>query len=139
MIDAAKAKLIHDEINAAIRAVANKHGLNVMLGGLRYSADSCKFSGATFADKTLAPSDTDPRWLINLKRFGHWFDFSTKDIGTKFQFNNEAVEFVGLKDKNWVVARKVVKSGKHGFYKIRIAEAQRLLNKRQSAQIDFGA
>jgi hypothetical protein len=83
MLTAAKVKTIHADIDAALAAVAKKHGLNLGRGThIRYNAETFKLT-AEFGDKS-STGEVDPKFLMNLKRYGWEFDLDEKDIGKTF-------------------------------------------------------
>ena len=107
MIDKARIQTIHADLQATLKAFADKHNLTMSPFGMTYSATGCKFA-VQLGDKDEL-GDADPILAKNTARFGNWYGLTVEDIGkgiaTGFKFNAVPVVFEGMKNKNTVIYR----------------------------------
>ena len=110
MLNKDKARQIHEDINAALKAVADKHGLNVGGGSLRYTTTDFKFA-TTFALKgQTGEVEVDPKLVMNHKRFAFYVGLGDK-LGKTFNDTRLGeVTYVGMTSRDKAICR--AKDGK---------------------------
>ena len=95
-MDKAKAELIRVELEAALKSIAEKHGLSVAPTRGTFTSTDLKFS-AVFGD---TGTDTNPEYVRNLQRNGIMYGLDMSFIGKTITIGARAgLTFQGLKGK----------------------------------------
>lgn len=104
---------IRKDLDAALEAVCEKHGLTVKQGSITYNELGFKMA-LTFGNKG-AIGDSDPVYAQDLRKYGPAYGLSMSDMGKKFSLGIQGeAEIVGMKRRK-VVGRHMT-SGKLYLY-----------------------
>jgi hypothetical protein len=114
-LDKLTVALIQKDIQAALKAVADKHNLSMSGSRISYSSTDFKL-GCTFADKSATGGEeVNPDLVRNLKRNGFMYGFTMEDLNLEFMIPGKGqVKFQGLRGKFAVV--KVISTGQSYRY-----------------------
>ncbi len=98
MIDKAKAKTIHADLDATLKAFAAKHGLTFVPSRATYSTKDFKVH-VHFGDKAEL-GDLNPLYVRDLEKYGYRFNLDKTMLNKNFKpfpGKNETFKFVGMK------------------------------------------
>lgn len=95
MLDKNRISVIGDDLRAALRAVAEKHNLNLTKSNISFADEFFNLS-CTFGDKDEL-GEENPLYRIGMQRKGHHYGLSVDDIGTKFATRQGEVEVRGMR------------------------------------------
>lgn len=99
MLNKEKVSQIQADIQAALQAVADKHGLAMSGTKIVFSDVDFKLT-TTFGDKSEIGGDVDPEFVRNLKRNGAMYGLSVADLGKQVNIGNRVdLKFQGLRGK----------------------------------------
>ncbi len=99
MLDAGKIKTIQQDIEKALREVADRHGLVMSNSKIVFSDVDFKLT-TTFGDKTVMGGDVDPEFVRNLKRNGSMYGLTLSHVGTHVSIGSRMnLRFEGLRGK----------------------------------------
>lgn len=104
-LNPAKIKNIHEDIKAALKLVAEKHGLSLSEASrISYSANSFKFTAEFGETLTVGDATVDPKFARNAERFGTFQGLGRTVIGRSFQHPSLGeVTYVGMTSRNKAV------------------------------------
>lgn len=103
MLNKEKVAQIQADIQAALQAVADKHGLAMSGTKIVFSDVDFKLT-TTFGDKSEIGGDVDPEFVRNLKRNGAMYGLSVADLGKQVNIGNRVgLKFQGLRGKKAVM------------------------------------
>ncbi len=113
-----------DEIEAAVQAVAQKHGISIKRGRGKYDRQACSL---TLEISTIAADGTvQSREAAEFKRYASLFGFRPEDLGRSFKSNGKTFTIAGVNPKGRV--RPVLATGDDGkTYTFRPEDVRRLL------------
>lgn len=83
-----------NDLDDALRAVCEKHGLTFKQGTASFNDVSFKMS-ITFGEKATL-GDADPAFARDMARYGSIYGFSIEDIGKTFSTHMGAVQIMGM-------------------------------------------
>jgi hypothetical protein len=95
MLDKARISAIGNDLRDALKAVAEKHNLNLTKSNISFATDFFNLS-CTFGDKDEL-GDANPLYRVTMQRKGHEFGLSIEDIGKKFMTRQGEVEIIGMR------------------------------------------
>jgi hypothetical protein len=111
---------IHNEIEAALKIIAEKHNLSIAKTHITYHATGFKFAGE-FGDKS-AIGEVNVLYFKDLQRYGHYHNLTAADINKKFTKGDREYEFQGMKGRDWAICKWDDK-----MWKVRPSEVTQLL------------
>lgn len=120
-MEKAKVAGIHNEITAALKAIAAKHNLSFTKNNVIFSDIGFKLN-AEFGDKE-ALGDVPLLLVKNLQKYGWQYDLSEKDLKRKFTLRGNEYEFYGMQG-NYCIGKDA-----KGNWKLPIPEVVAALKK----------
>lgn len=98
-------KQIHNDLEAALQSVMEKHNLSGSDSRITYGETGFKFA-MQFGFKDVIGEDADPKYLQGLQRYGRLYELSVADIGQEFTLGDTAYVLKGMISKvNAIVER----------------------------------
>jgi len=103
-------KVLRKDIDSALKSVADKHGLSLMLGNIRFNEES--FTGKLEARVTDKPGETT--MAADFRALAHSYGLSPSLLGQVLSINGKRYKIVGLKPRNrkYPVIAESVATGK---------------------------
>lgn len=99
MLNVEKINKIQEDINTALREVAERHGLVMSNTKIVFSEVDFKLT-TTFGDKSEIGDDVNPEFVRNLKRNGAIYGLDISHIGAKVSIGSRMnLRFEGLRGK----------------------------------------
>jgi hypothetical protein len=115
MLTKEKIAQIHNDLDKAMKEVAEKHGLSLSPTRVVFNDATFKIT-AQFGDTDCIGS-ADPKFSNNMRKYGSYYNLSVKDIGLELKYGNLGnVTLMGLGSSKNAVVRNV----KGDFYNIPI-------------------
>lgn len=96
--DKANLQALRTEIEAALAAVAAKHGISLKLGGMRYQATS--FSVTLEAAAASADGSPTGKEAEAFRSLAEFFGLKANDLGRTFESRNGQHKIVGLRGRS---------------------------------------
>ena len=104
--DRANLKTIRADIDAALAAVAKKHGINLSIGNIRFDANefTTKLTAVTNASKAKdtaagVPEGVNPTWVKAFKTNHVWLGLAASDLGKQIKIGGKTYTIVGARPK----------------------------------------
>ena len=97
--DADNLKQLRADMNEAVRAVAEKHGIVIDVGNIKYTHETCDIKISAHVKSEQFASDVDPKWVRNFNVYAMSYGFKPSDIGAKFILNDKLIEIVGMRQR----------------------------------------
>lgn len=125
-IDRAAATLLQNEIAAAVRAIAEKHGLKVASNRCTYGASEAKFS---LTLGVIGEDGVDARYRTEWDSLHGLYGFDASDLGKTFRTASGEVRIVGLdsKRRKFPVVCQHTTTGKISLFVVK--DVRRMLGK----------
>lgn len=122
-INKANLKTIRDEINAALAAIGEKHGMNLSTGNINYHAEGFRTQLTALNVSTDSSAEAVPtnmlKYVDNAQRWLVREGYSTDLLNKEFVYNGKKYVFIGAKAnrRDTSMAVKAVDSGQYVFIK----------------------
>jgi hypothetical protein len=102
--DKVNLKTVRADLDAALLAVAQKHGLKLSIGGITYTANTLttKITGTTrFTSGTGTAQEVpgNAKWQAAFIKNAFVLGMKKEDLGKKFKYGTETVTLVGARPK----------------------------------------
>lgn len=96
-------KTLRADLDAALKAVADKHGIDLSVGTIRFDAAafSAKIDGAVkqkAADGSVVEGDlpASHKWVVGWNRYAESYGFKVTDLGREFSLYGKRYRVAGL-------------------------------------------
>src|SRR5574343_210778 len=94
---------VRADINAALEAVDKKHGIQLSIGNITFTAEtfSTKLAANIPSDGAEAGSKSggEVKWETNFKRYARSFGFTTEDFGKDVNLGGTKYTIAGMRPK----------------------------------------
>lgn len=101
--DKANLKTVRADIDAALAAVAKKHGIKLSIGGITYDPDGTNFRTTLSAVTEAAAGGADVagnvKWQSAFIKYAALFGMKKEDLGKKVKIGRETYTIVGARPK----------------------------------------
>lgn len=114
MLTKEKVSAVQADIAAALKAVAAKHGMNTSNTKISYTTETFKLT-VEFGDLAVT-GGADPKYLINMKKYGWNYDLEAADINKVFDIHTLGqVQLLGMSGMKKVVLKQVSSGKMYAF------------------------
>jgi hypothetical protein len=122
MFNKVNLKTIRADLNAALKAVEQKHGLTIQLGNIRYSEDDFRMQVKAFATGKGNVADPKEAARIEFEKYAHRFGLIESDFGKKFTVGTITYTICGIKPraKRYPVIAETAKGTRYKFAASRV-------------------
>lgn len=116
-------KLLRDEIDAALQAVAKKHGITLKVGNASFDANQINFklNAMTLGEGGEVVTPEKKAFIAD----AHFYGFKAEDLGRTFMSNGKTFTIAGLKHANRKMPIIATSEGKS--YKFAVDAVKRAL------------
>jgi hypothetical protein len=105
-------RLLRSDLDAALKAVGEKFGINLQTGNARFTSDNVTFK--VEASLTLQDGTAVPKEASEFVRYAKLLGLAAEDLGRTFGFNGSTYKIVGAKttSRKYPILAKNLSNGK---------------------------